>query len=262
VSWRRFAALALLSFLLPSCAALNRVLGFEKQVLLAKQTARVSGRIDTEGPHEGPLVVVIARVPDVPERPLVAIDSFVRVRPGSYAFLVTAGRYQIGAYEDRNHNRLLDPGERTRAISEGSVLEVGTGESVVEDIVLAIDATSPPALTEPINVLDIVARTPKEQRNFSLWAWSIRGEVCEDLSVETFGRESGTRGLWEVDELAGRRAQHGRPGVARRHPRVLAGDRSLGPASVRWRSRRPGGATSLPRVPRAHPSSFRRPSRT
>ena len=96
MSWRRFAALLLPTVLLPGCAALNRVLGFEKQVLLAKQTARVSGRIDTEGPHEGPLVVVIARAPEVPGGPLVGIDSFVRVRPGSYAFLVAAGHYQIG----------------------------------------------------------------------------------------------------------------------------------------------------------------------
>lgn len=198
----------LAALLLQGCAGLNRVLGFEEQMKQAEQTARVSGRIETEGGSHGPLVVVLARVPDAGEEGLIGVDSFVRVRPGSYAFPVAAGRYQVGVYEDRNRNGLLDPGERTRSTSAGPILEVGPGGEAVDDIVLSADATSPPGMTEPVNVLELVARTPKEQRHFSLWAWSVQGALCEDLSDPKFGPKSGVRGLWEVmdfvnDGLAG-----------------------------------------------------------
>jgi pimeloyl-ACP methyl ester carboxylesterase len=197
--WIRSLAFGLVGLLwLSGCTGIQRALGYADQVGRANQLARVSGRIDTEGPAEGPLVVVIARAPEVEGGALVGVDSFVRVRPGSYAFGVTPGRYQLGAYEDRNANGLLDPGERTLDVREGRVIEVGLGGSATENLLLRIDATSPPELTEPMNVLDLVARTPRAQGEFSLWAWSVQGEICDDLSDPKFGAKSGPRGLWEV----------------------------------------------------------------
>jgi pimeloyl-ACP methyl ester carboxylesterase len=193
---RLLAALAIASVSATGCTMLQRVLGFERQLARAGQIARIEGRVETEAPSEGPLVVVLGRV--VEGEPLVGVDSFIRVRPGSYAFPVAPGRYQVGAYEDRNRNGLLDPGERTALVSEAPVLEVGLGEEASHDVWLAEDATTPPTLTEPINVLDLVARTPREQEQFSLWAWSAVGEICPDLQDPAFGAESGQRGLWEI----------------------------------------------------------------
>ena len=67
-----------------------------------------------------------------------------------------------------------------------------------EDLVLAADATTPPEVTESIDVLGLVARTPREQQEFSLWAGSAQGEICTDLSDARFGRAAADRGLWRI----------------------------------------------------------------
>jgi pimeloyl-ACP methyl ester carboxylesterase len=193
---------------LPGCTTLRLALDFAEQADQVRVHARIDGRIETEGPAEGPLVVVLAKGGPGEGEPLVGVDTFVRSRPGSFAFSVAPGRYRLGAYEDRNANGRLDPGERMRAVSAGTVLEASPGGAVREDILLARDATTPPELTEPLDVLGIVARTPREQLGFSLWAWSAQGEICEDLQDPRFGRAAGTRGLWRVmdfvnDGLAG-----------------------------------------------------------
>jgi pimeloyl-ACP methyl ester carboxylesterase len=180
------------------CSTLRDAWGFESQMNQARQAGVITGTIDTEGEPQGNLIVVLG-VQD-PENPgqWIGVDSFVRVIPGQYRFAAAAGRYQVGAYEDRNRNGLLDPGERTRTVRNGPVLELEPGGHVVDDIRLALDATSPPGLTEPMNVLDLVARTPKQQRRFSLWAWSAAGKLCDDLDDARFDAKAGRRGLWNV----------------------------------------------------------------
>lgn len=193
---RSLAALVLAAILGTGCTTMRRVLGFEQQLERVGQEARIEGRIGTEAPAEGPLVVVLGRVQQ--DGTLAGADTFIRGQPGTYAFPVAPGRYQVGAYEDRNHNGLLDPGERTAANSDAPVLELGAGEKISYDIRLARDATTPPSVTQPIDVLQIVARTASEQREFSLWAWSAVGRICEDLSDPSFGPDSGQQGLWQI----------------------------------------------------------------
>jgi pimeloyl-ACP methyl ester carboxylesterase len=193
---RSVLACGVAALLLTGCTGIRRVLGFEQQLARAERIARVEGRIETEAPGEGSLVVVLGRQLEGGE--LQGVDSFIRTGPGSYAFPVAPGRYRVGAYEDRNRNGLLDPGERTAPVSGSPLLEVGPGGKASHDIRLAADATTPPTLTEPVNVLELVARTPREQEQFSLWAWSAVGELCPDLMDPAFGAESGQRGLWQV----------------------------------------------------------------
>ena len=193
------AGVLLAAFGFAGCESIQSVLAFEKQLERAKGFAEISGTVTTEAEAEGPLIVILARVSETDG--LVGVDSFVRVRPGRFEFHVDPGRYQLGAYEDGNENGRLDPGERTRAILAGPILEASPGESVSEDIVLAASATSPPGLTESVDVLGIVARTPREQARFSLWSGSIQGEICSDLSDPRFDSASGHRGLWEVTDF-------------------------------------------------------------
>ena len=195
--------LALLAFLLgfalpfPACTALNRALGFRTQAEQVRSWARVDGRIETEGESEGTLVVVLAREGRTEGDPLTGVDTYVRARPGTYAFPVAAGRYRVGAYEDRNRNGLLDPGERARSIHASPVLEARAGERVGYDLRLGASDVTPPE-TQPQDVLGLVERTPGEQAEFSLWEWSAQGRFCEDLDAPAFGPEAGTRGLWEI----------------------------------------------------------------
>jgi pimeloyl-ACP methyl ester carboxylesterase len=189
------------------CAGLGRVLGFKEQAEQRRQLARIDGRIDTEGKAEGTLVVVLGSQSDTEDERPKGVDTFVRVRPGTFAFPVAPGRYQVGAYEDRNGNGLLDPGERAVRVADGPILEVGPGEVATYDIVLAKDAVIP-EITEPLDIFELIERSQEEQKSFSLWAWTVEGEICEDLDDEAFGPAAGPYGLWEImdflnDGLAG-----------------------------------------------------------
>ena len=164
------AALLIVSLAVSGCTKLRLVIGFQDQAAQARALARIEGQIATEGPLKGNLVVILARVVEGEDRP-VGVDSFVRVNPGSYAFVVAPGRFKVGAYEDRNRNGLLDPDERAVRISDSPVLDVGPGEPASFDMLLAVGATLE-ELTEPLDVLALVERTPAEQRVFSLWAFS------------------------------------------------------------------------------------------
>jgi pimeloyl-ACP methyl ester carboxylesterase len=205
----RFSSIAVLLVVClagSGCADIRRILDFKHQEAQAQTIARIDGRIDTEGPVEGNLVVVLARTVEGQDLPL-GVDSYVLVNPGSYAFSVSPGHYQVGAYEDRNRNGLLDPDERARLIRDSEILEVGPGEEASLDILL-LKGARVEGLTEPFDVLALAERTPGEQRVFSLWAFSVQGEVCEDLDDAKFGPRAGPRGLWQPmdflnDELAG-----------------------------------------------------------
>ncbi len=208
VTDRCLIAVLVLGVLAPGCTTIRRALHFERQAVQARQIARIEGRIETEAAAEGPLVVVLARPGETGSDPLIGVDTFVRLLPGSFAFPVAPGRYRLGAYEDRNQNRHLDPGERARMLDAGPLLSGGPGQVAGEDIVLAADATTPAELTESLDLRGLVARTPREQLDFSLWTWSVQGEICADLRDARFGHASAERGLWRImdflnDGLAG-----------------------------------------------------------
>ena len=126
---RLLIALVATALATTGCTGLMRVMGFGDQLARAQATSRIDGRIDTEGPADGTLVVVLAKPADTPEGKPTGVDSYVRVRPGTYAFAVEPGRYQVGAYEDRNRNGLLDLDERVARVRASPVLEVGPGVS-------------------------------------------------------------------------------------------------------------------------------------
>jgi pimeloyl-ACP methyl ester carboxylesterase len=193
------AAALVLALLLSGCTTLRQILDFEEQAAEARQTVRIDGRVDTEGAAVGTLVVLLARAPDAEGEPPVGVDTFVRVLPGTFRFGVPAGRYRIGAYEDRNGNGLLDLDERVSSLEENPLIAAGPGERITQNIRLK-NGTSIKALgfKEPLDILGLVERTPVEQRHFSLWSFSVHGEICKDLDDPAFGPAAGPRGLWEI----------------------------------------------------------------
>jgi pimeloyl-ACP methyl ester carboxylesterase len=180
---------------LSACAGLGRVIGFKEQAERARQMGRIDGRVDTEGPAEGTLVVAVAKPGE--NNQLIGVDTYVRLRPGSFAFALAPGRYQLGAYEDRNGNGLLDPDERVVRNRDSRIIDLAAGQRVTENITIMKGALIA-ELDEPLDILGLVERTPKDQREFSLWAWSVAGESADDLDDERFGPETGQRGLWEI----------------------------------------------------------------
>jgi pimeloyl-ACP methyl ester carboxylesterase len=195
------------ALVLSGCASVRRTLGFRHQADQVRQWARVDGHIDVEGGSQGTLVVVLARPGASDADPPTGVDSYVRLHPGSYAFPVAPGDYLVGAWEDRNTNGLLDPGEKVRSVRASPRLEVGAGERIGYDVRLSSDEILP-ASAQPEDVLGLSERTPAEQARFSLWAFSAQGRLSEDLSDPAFGPAAATRGLWEImdfvnDGLAG-----------------------------------------------------------
>ncbi len=203
------AVLSMLSvlFLTSGCTMVENVLGVKEQLALTRELGRVEGTIDVVGGATGTLVVVIGTRDKDGNGKFIGVDSYVRVRAGSYAFPVSAGRYAVGAYEDRNRNGLLDPGELVKRLTDGVEFDLGEGEVVTVDIHLTADDVAP-ELTEPINVFEIISRSLEEQNEYSLWAWSKKGALRSDLEHPDFGPEAGNRGLWKFrdflnDGLAG-----------------------------------------------------------
>lgn len=189
------------------CTMMRDVLGVKDQIARSQSMARVHGQVDVEGGATGTLVVVIGVPAENEGDEIKGIDSYVRVRAGSYAFPVSPGRYVVGAYEDRNRNGLLDPNELVKRLRDAPKFNIEAGEVKSVDIHLA-RSDSASELTEPIDVFEILERSLEEQSEFSLWAWSKKGEFCSDLGDDDFGPEAGRRGLWKfrdflIEGLAG-----------------------------------------------------------
>jgi len=176
------------------CTTLRYALTSRGQVRSLLQLGRIEGRIDTEAPIDGPLVVVLARPGETESQPLV--DTFVRSGPGRFTFAVTPGRYNLAAYEDRNESGRVDPGEPTWSNRGAPPLEVGPGQVTRQHIVLDLHATTRRGVA-PIDGSGGVARAPRGQSGFSPWAWSAQGVVCPDLRDARYGREAAVRGIWQ-----------------------------------------------------------------
>jgi pimeloyl-ACP methyl ester carboxylesterase len=210
----RLATTALLAVaaLSAGCTTIGDVIGFKKQVEEARAVVRINGRLDTEGASNGTLVVILGKLVPDEENPgqekLVGQDAYSLDSPGSFLFLISSGRYQVGAYEDRNGDGMVGPDERVSRVRDSPVYDLQPGESARAEITLRNGSELGDELAEPLDILAIIERTPKEQRDFALWAFSQKGTVVDSLEDERFGPEAGPKGLWKPmdflhEELAG-----------------------------------------------------------
>jgi pimeloyl-ACP methyl ester carboxylesterase len=184
----RLAVLTLaLLVLAPGCA----LLGVREQRQAAEQIGRIRGTVRLEPPQDSLLVVVLVRV--VPGQDELQIaDHFVLQRPGHYVFGVAPGTYRIGAFADLNANLVYDPGEPALAGEASPPFALAAGERRDGvDLVIPQGAT----LGETFDIRALQARTPKDQENFSLGRFTVRGEVV-DLADAKFGEPNGLMGMW------------------------------------------------------------------
>ena len=191
----RVARLGVLSLALlllaPGCA----LLGVRKQRAAVEQFARVRGTVRVEPPQESLLVVVLVRVANAQgggEEELQIADHFVLQQPGPYVFGVAPGTYRLGAFADLNANLVYDPGEPALAGQASPPFSLAAGEARDGvDLVIPQGAT----LGETFDIRALQARTPRDQANFSLGRFTVRGEVV-DLADPKFGEANGSMGMW------------------------------------------------------------------
>jgi pimeloyl-ACP methyl ester carboxylesterase len=194
----RAARLGVLSLVLlvlaPGCA----LLGVRHQREAVEQFARIRGTVRVEPPEDSVLVVVLVRpqpeaapgdasaAPRMPD----IIDHYVLERPGTFAFAVAPGTYRLAAFADRQHNLVYDPGEPALVGQASFQVAAGDSRDGVE-LVIPHDAT----LDQTIDIRALQARTPRDQENFSLGRFSVRGDVV-DLASPKFGEANGSMGMW------------------------------------------------------------------
>ena len=190
----RLGVLALVLLLLaPGCA----LLGVRKQRAAVEQFARIRGTVRVEPPEDSVLVVVLVRplpdpAPGDPSAPTIPdiIDHYVLERPGAFAFAVAPGTYRLAAFADRQHNLVYDPGEPALIGQVSFQVAAGDMRDGFE-LVIPPDAT----LDQTLDIRALQARTPRDQENFSLGRFSVRGEVV-DLADSKFGEANGSMGMW------------------------------------------------------------------
>jgi hypothetical protein len=91
----------------PGCTTLRRVFDFKEQVAEAKAMVRISDSIRTEGPADGTLIVVLARLVEGDE--LKGADDYPRTHPGTFLFITVPGRLSLPRF--RGH-----PGSHESAV--------------------------------------------------------------------------------------------------------------------------------------------------
>ena len=179
------------------------LLGVREQREALQNFARIRGQVRLDVPSDTPIVVVLGRAsadnavdPETGRRTGNIIDHFPLEHAGTFAFAVTPGTFRLAAFADENHNLSYDPGEP--ALVNQPDFTLGPGE-VRDDIELVIHHDF--SLDRRYDILAMQARTPKDQENFSLGRFTVRGQVV-DLDDPKFGEANGELGMWKfVDFL-------------------------------------------------------------
>ncbi len=179
------------------------LLGVKEQREVFEGFGRLRGHARLDVPSASPLVVVLTRASEAPgatsspsgDRTGFIVDHYPLDRAGSFAFLVSPGSYRLLAFADENGNLVYDPGEP--ALTNQPVLELASGRTLDGlELVIPHDRS----LDRRYDILALQARTPKDQQNFSLGRFTVRGEVV-DLQDAKFGPGSGDMGMWRFADF-------------------------------------------------------------
>jgi pimeloyl-ACP methyl ester carboxylesterase len=200
---RLVVALVVAALAASGCTTMRQVFGFKEQEVALRAMVRISGTIETEGPVDGTLVVLVetpiytedgSPVLDEKGRPrYLGVDTYTRATQGTFLFHLPPDRYRLGAYEDRNRNGILNTGERVSSFFAHDIIELEPGERARISVRLINDEVHEGAA---LDVLGLVERDVREQGRFALWNFSAMGELVGDLSDPRFGSEQGPFGLW------------------------------------------------------------------
>jgi len=150
----------------------------------------VSGRVEGLRTDHGDLIVLLY------EKTADGLRLKHYTRPGrtnTYAFIATAGRYLIAAFEDLNHNGVLDPGEPCGAWGAPDEVTVFPGPKTDERR-KALDHLNFRLTSGPFPVAGVAAAIGlPDQEVISL----VHLGVVTDWGDSNFDPEAGVEGFWQ-----------------------------------------------------------------
>lgn len=181
----RIGATALLLVALAGCqfGALRR------NLKTLDQNGYLRGTVTLPAQQGEPLVVFA--VPDS-SADAAAADWAVLARPGPYFLMVPVGTYRLGAFEDRNHNLLQDPGEPGGWVQDGAPITVRPG-GITGGLNLALGA----AAAAPPLVVALPARGESEVDDLP----ASQVGALTTLDDPRFSEAAARIGLWRPVEF-------------------------------------------------------------
>lgn len=155
------------------------------QVELAERARAISGTIS--GVRDAPVLVVALREPDL--RP---VDFFVVEEDGPYFLVVQAGLYRVFAFEDRNGDRILQPGEPALMLPDENTIIDTTNQFVHSDV--DGEFSTEPGGSAQFPGLSIVLSNPDLEGRIA-FGGPPPGFLAS-LDDARFSRENATQGYW------------------------------------------------------------------
>jgi len=177
------------SVLLSGCALFD----LRKDNTFSRDSCLITGTVYSGEPAKGPIVVVACEKVDGRFR---VAHHTVLHEPGPYQLLVPRGRYRLFAFEDRNRNWILDPGEPAGVAlgdSDDLSIRAPAGGSVPE---MAIVLSRDPDVRRKVP-FDILA---KDAAGGHRWHSTQAGAIM-DIRDPIFSGEQGVRGFWSPLEF-------------------------------------------------------------
>jgi pimeloyl-ACP methyl ester carboxylesterase len=163
---------------------------------------QISGAVTAERKAPGPIVVVLLRQAEGAWQP---VDHFVLEQPGKWAFVAGAGRYALGAFEDRSRDRRYQAGESYATAAFDNPIACGSGGRFA-DIGLAVPEKAPAKFPYKVDLSALEVRSPDRQMQATLGQLTAVGELAK-LSDARFSDENAEGGLWRpLDFLVSARA--------------------------------------------------------
>lgn len=194
---RRWLAIAMVALLLwGGAGCVFRTVAEQQQKIDA--LCQLWGSVAAERQPRGTLVVVLARFRGGDLRQTSnwsVFDHFVLEQPGRWFFGVSPGTYGLAAFEDRNGDRVYQPGESALRVDERRLIQCQPG-TVMHDIALVIPEGGRLRVEGPLDIGALEGRSIHDQMRVSLLSLMVNGDVVT-LDDPRFARENANKGLWQ-----------------------------------------------------------------
>ena len=194
---RRLTAIAMAMFTTGGCATLLAVKGQQR---LADTNCIITGRVATEMPPRGPLIVAAFRRSG---EDYVLVDYFTASKPGAWLLGVQPGTYWVAAFEDANSDGAYDDEPFYRPDMEHPLVMAPGQQVTGMDIVIPFAGRA--LKTGHLTLSGMQASDDEDQKTTSLYAVSKVGEIAS-LDDARFSSENAEAGMWKFYDflLAGR----------------------------------------------------------